>query len=208
MKNKKERYYVCDFETTSYSFYKRNGYTKVWLYSIATENKVIKNGNSIEDFISYIKTLKNPTIYFHNLKFDGSFIIYYLLSNGFEHKDNLRKKDPKAFSCLIGDLGEFYQIQVNFGPNNYAIFRDSLKLIPLKVKEIAKAFNLTIEKEVIDYDNYEINDKTLSYIKNDVLIVNQSMEYFKANGLTKMTIGSCAYEVYKNENPRTYGHFS
>ena len=81
---KKRRWYVADFETTGVKFYEENGYTKVWLYAICDEeSNIISWGDCIEKFIHDCATkLAGAIVYFHNLRFDGSFIIDYLLRNG------------------------------------------------------------------------------------------------------------------------------
>ena len=76
-------YFVCDFETT---VFKGQQYTEVWAGAIVELYKtdvVIKN--SIADFLGYIFSLNINVIgYFHNLKFDGNFIVDYLLRNGYK----------------------------------------------------------------------------------------------------------------------------
>ena len=79
-----KRWYVADFETTSERFYNEHGYTKVWLWSICDSNaNIIQDGTDIEQFLILARQLCGGTIYFHNLKFDGSFIVDYLLSNSY-----------------------------------------------------------------------------------------------------------------------------
>ena len=134
------KWYVADFETTNYEFYKQNGYTKVWLYAICdSDANIINYGSSIEDFFIQVRKMYGKTIYFHNLKFDGSFIISYLLNNGYTYSDNL-KEVTKGFSTLIGEMGEFYSITIKFTKNKLLHIYDSLKLLPFKVKKIAKDF--------------------------------------------------------------------
>ena len=191
--------FVADFETTSYKTYQEIGQTSVWLYAISDSNANIVNyGATIDDFLKWCLENHGSTVYFHNLRFDGSFIIYRLINNGYEYKEKLTTRDKNSFSTLIGEMGEYYEIRIAFKTNIYIIFHDSLKIIPLKVKEIAKIFDLPIQKEIIDYDKYEINDTTLSYVFNDVKIVAMALKYFKNKGLNKMTIGSNAYNAFSN----------
>ena len=195
-------WYVADFETTDYITYEKEGNTRVWLYSICDSNEnIVENGTSIEQFMKTISKMKKPLIYFHNLKFDGSFILNWLLENGFEWKEKLILRDNRGFSTLIGEEGQYYQIKINFAHDKQVIIQDSLKIIPLKVKEIAKAFNMEIEKEVINYNEYVVNEKTLHYVNNDTKIVCRALRFFKDNGYDKMTIGSNSYNLFKNENP-------
>lgn len=204
MKLIKRNRYVADFETTNHKTYLETGCTRVWLYAISNSEGVIVNyGGSIEEFMNWCYTHPDSLIYFHNLKFDGSFILNYLLSNDFKYKEKLIKKDSKGFSTLVSGDGAWYGITINFSKNHQVVINDSLKIIPLKVKDIAKAFKLPIEKEVIDYGKYEINEQTLSYVYKDVQIVAMALKFFKDNGFDKMTIGSIAYNDYKN----TFKHF-
>lgn len=192
-----KKWYVADFETTSERYYNEHGYTKVWLWAICdNEDTIVSHGETIEEFITYCRSkLNGKTIYFHNLKFDGSFIIDYLMKQGYEYSDDLSKID-KGLSCLISDMGVWYSIDVKFSKGKIVHFNDSLKLLPFKVSKIAKDFNLPILKEKIDYDDYVVNDETLEYIYHDVRIVSQALKIIKAEGMTKMTTASCAYNNY------------
>lgn len=195
--NREKIWYVADFETTGENFYNQNGYTKVWLYAISDMNGEIVNfGQSIEEFMAFIKTLYGKTIYFHNLKFDGSFILDYLLKMGYPYIDNLSKDNNKGVSVLIGDMGEFYSIDIRIGKNKTVHIHDSLKLLPFKVESIAKDFELPMLKGKIDYDNYVIDETTLSYVFNDVKIVALALKEIKANGMSRMTTASSAYNNY------------
>lgn len=191
-----KEWFVADFETTSYKYYLENGYTKVWLYAICDSNAEMKDiGYSIEEFMITIRRMYGKTIYFHNLKFDGEFIVSWLLNNGFEYCEELTKVN-KGFTMLMGEMGEFYSLDIKFTKNKLVHLRDSLKLLPFKVSKIAKDFKLPIMKEEIDYDNYDITPEKISYITNDVRIVAMALAQLKAEGMTKMTTASCAYNQY------------
>lgn len=193
-------WYVADFETTNVIFYEQNGYTKVWLYAVSDSNgNIVNYGDSIDKFIEWCYNNPNIDVYFHNLKFDGAFILNYLFEHKFEYKDKLTTKDNRGFTTLIGEEGQFYSIKMNFARKKQISFYDSLKLIPLKVEQIAKAFKLPILKEKIDYGVYIINEETLNYVFNDVKIVAMALKYFKDLGFNKMTIGANAYNLYKQE---------
>ena len=199
-----DKWYVADFETTNHDFYLQYGYTKVWLYAICDKNAEITNyGSSIEEFISFIRTLYGKSIYFHNLKFDGTFIIDYLLSWGYEYSDDL-KNINRGFSTLIGEMGEYYSITIKFSKGKQVHIYDSLKLLPFKVEKIAKDFGLPILKGKIDYGDYTINDKSLAYVFNDVKIVAMALSQIKDEGMTKMTTASCAYSQYSSMKSDTF----
>ena len=189
---------MADFETTSYRYYLENGYTKVWLFAVCDNDaNITQIGTSIEDYMNYIKTLYGKTIYFHNLKFDGEFIISYLLNNGWQYYEDL-KDCKKGFSCLIGEMGEFYGLDIKFTTNKIVHIHDSLKLLPFKVEKIAKDFGLPILKLKIDYDNYDITPEKIEYIAHDVKIIAMALSQIKNEGMTRMTTASCAYNMYKS----------
>ena len=191
-----KEWYVADFETTSYKYYLEHGYTKVWLYAVCDKDaNITKIGTTIEDFIQYLRSLVGKTIYFHNLKFDGEFIISYLLSNGYEYTDDLPHV-RKGFSVLIGEMGEFYGIDIKFSTNRNVHLKDSLKLLPFKVSKIAKDFGLPILKLDLNYEDYTVNEKAIHYISHDVQIIAMALKQIKAEGMNKMTTASCAYSQY------------
>lgn len=191
-------WYVADFETTTEKYYELHNRTDVWLYAISDSNgNIINWGQTIDLFMLYIqRNLKDSIIYFHNLKFDGSFILSWLINKGFKYKDRLFKKDNKGYTCLISEEGQYYQITINFKKGVQIIIQDSLKLLPFSVKKIAKDFNLPISKGIIDYDNYNITDEVLEYVFNDVSIVALALKEVKNNGMNKMTTASCAYHNF------------
>ncbi len=198
--------FVADFETTT-----NPDDCRVWAYALCevgnSENIIV--GTTIDDFMKWCKDSKeNHKILFHNLKFDGQFIMNYLFHNGFVHTTDPYEKDTNTFNTLISDKGLYYQIEVVFykkGKNiSKVIFQDSLKLIPMSVKKIAETFQMEISKLEIDYDSHNnlpigspLSPEEEEYIKHDVQIVAKAVEFFYDQGLTKMTIGSCALDEYK-----------
>lgn len=197
--------YVADFETTT-----KEENCHVWAFAccdVANVDDVII-GTTIDEFMTWCKSHKdNPKIYFHNLKFDGQFILHWLFHNGFKHVDK-ENRGSNTFTTLISDKGLYYAIEVIFYKKGKKIkkvtFQDSLKLIPLSVDAIAKSFKMDIQKLEIDYTAHDdlpigspLTPDEEEYIKNDVKIVANAIAYFYSQGLDKMTIGSCALNEYK-----------
>lgn len=193
-----KEWFVADFETKNEDFYIQNGFTEVWLYAISDpQGNIVNYGSNIEEFLDYCsKKLNNCIVYFHNLRFDGSFILNYIIKNNFKYLDNIEYNSGKSYNTLISEEGQFYSIKVHFKRGVTVDFNDSLKIIPFPVKTIAKAFNLPMEKEKIDYGNYVINDETLKYVFNDVRIVALALHQLKSNGFAGMTAASSAYKWY------------
>ena len=199
--------YVADFETTTIP-----EDCRVWAYAIVDiedYDKVII-GTNIEDFIDWCSKQKgSPKIFFHNLRFDLSFVMDALFRMGYTHTTEKEDRQTKTFNTMISDKGLVYQCEIIFyrkGKNiRKVILQDSLKLIPLKVKEIPKAFGLEECKGEIDYDrhnklppNSPLSEEEKDYITHDVVIVAKAINYMYSQGLNKMTIGSCALDEYKS----------
>ena len=139
--------YVADFETTT-----RAEDCRVWAYAICevgnTDN--IEIGVTIDEFMDWCYSQSdNPKIYFHNLKFDSQFIMYWLFKNGFKHVDRKHRAD-KTFTTSISDKGLYYTLEVYYKVRGRSVkkvtFQDSLKLIPLSVEQIGKSFDLPEQK--------------------------------------------------------------
>ena len=77
---------VADFETRNSIQDLENGETSVWLWDVC-DTLIFShtNGTSIESFFDELLKLPPSICYFHNLKFDGQFILNYLFANGFSH---------------------------------------------------------------------------------------------------------------------------
>ena len=80
MKQRDFTYFVGDFETTVYD---NQEYTEVWASAVVplySESVIIHH--SLLDTFNYLKALPgNICIYYHNLKFDGSFWLPFLIEN-------------------------------------------------------------------------------------------------------------------------------
>lgn len=207
MRTRNYKYYVCDFETT---VYKGQQYTEVWAAAVVelnTEDVVILH--SIQDFLGYIFSLNvNIVGYFHNLKFDGNFIIDWLLRNDYKwNRVAEGKMKTNEFKCAISDRGAWYTITIKKG-QTVIEFRDSLKLLPFSVKRIGKSFKTAHKKLDMEYEGFryagcEITEKEKEYIANDVLVVKEALEIMFERGHQKLTIGSCCLEEFKSTYDKT-----
>lgn len=160
-------------------------------------------GEDIDSFINYCSLInESSSFYFHNLKFDGEFIIHYLLTHGFVHV-NEKKLGVNQFSTIISDLNVFYCIKVKFKEEVIISFFDSLKLLNFSVEEVTKAFNLSIKKLEIDYKakrekGHKITDEEKEYLKHDVMIMSLALEKMFEMKITRMTIASNAMNFFKD----------
>lgn len=204
MSRSKKKKYSCDFETCTWE----KGYTYVWAWAVCEIGNIdnIKYGSNIDTFFNYIFTLDNPTLYFHNLKFDGSFLISWLIRNNYEFVEDKENIGDMTFTTLISDRGQWYNITVyNKVLKKRQIkftFNDSLKLLPFSVKEIAKSFRLDIKKGEIDYnykrnENWIMTNEEKEYIKNDVQIVAIALDFLFNENMNRLTTGANALAYYK-----------
>lgn len=191
--------YTADFETTT-----KLDDCRVWAWGIASVEtcKTEMIGTDISSFMNYI-TNKNIDIYFHNLKFDGEFIVSYLLNNSIKHS---RNKERMTFETLISDMGEWYGLIIYWEVYNKRYVKtciyDSYKKLPFSVEKIAKDFHLPIQKGEIDYNkerpiNYKLTPDEIDYLKKDIEIMALALNKQFGAGLTKMTIGSDALSNFK-----------
>ena len=190
----------ADYETESQNYYNLHGYTKTWLCYI--ENLMDDDDNflciDIEVFIEFVlkrfrKTRKNQYVYFHNLGFDGTFIMYALNKMGID------------FESVINENRNIYEIKIySKNRKRYVSFRCSYMIFMCSVSALPGS-----TKSVIDYmrirDYNSIKDATKHekyYIKQDVKTVKRNlislMDIYgvKLNGRFK-TNASISYKEIK-----------
>jgi len=198
-KKRKRQKFSCDFETTT-----DPDDCRVWAYGCMEignrENYTF--GTQMDAFMMWAEKTQGD-YYFHNLRFDGEFIVNWLLHKGFTYsKDPL----PYTFNSIISSMGQWYMIDVCYGFQGktklHSAFYDSLKKLPFSVKTIAESFKLPILKGNIDYHAYrspthQLTQEEQDYLKNDVEIIAMALEIQFGQGLEKMTIGSDALNGFK-----------
>lgn len=200
---------MADFETTT-----DPEDCRVWACGAVDIDRleVAYIGNDLHRFIEWLSD-KSTKVYWHNLRFDGEFVLSYLLSHGYKWesgKDDRGNRTPlkaKHFRTLITDDGLFYSIEICFKRiNDKKVLKttllDSLKKLPFSVAQIAKGFKLPMSKGEIDYDEFrpvghEITDNEKDYLVRDLMIPAQALKIQFEQGLTKMTNAGDAMDHYK-----------
>lgn len=199
---------VADFETIT-----RADDCRVWAWAVAqvAKNPDTTYGNDIQSFLSYVATEPKRLYWFHNLAFDGKFIVDALFRLGYEWTHD--KPGPGEFTTLVSGKGKFYQLEVGFYNGSVVRFQDSLKVFPMSVRRLAKAFDLPEEKGELDYEEWrevghELTGEERDYIRRDVEIVAGALGINAEQGLTKMTIGSNAFGFFKRQmGAKTFEHY-
>lgn len=210
--------YTADFETVVEDNPLLQESTEVWAWGISelydgTEH--VEIDNSIESFFEYLLTLdKRIIVWFHNLKFDGSYLAYYIvnslgLKQAYNHQDKEFEKPHKLrnnyYIPTISDMGIWYGLTIKY-KGHLIEFRDSLKLLPFSIRDLGKAFNTKHRKLEMEYKGHlhagePITDHERHYLTNDVLVAKEALEAFlKTMGYEKkppLTIGAAALKEFK-----------
>lgn len=224
MKNWK--YFMCDFETTVYS---GQEHTEVWASAcVELFKEDVHIFNRIDEQIDFLINQKaNVIAYFHNLKFDGSFILSYLLTQrGYKQACDVVNPEPylvikwqrdkdmrnNTVKYSISDRGLWYSITFKAGGHIIQI-RDSLKLLPFSVKRIGESFKTKHKKLDMEYVGFryagcEIKESEKTYITNDILVPKEALEIMFKEGHDNLTIGSCClaefFKLYDKQDRENF----
>lgn len=135
---------------------------------------------------------KDCIIYFHNLKFDGSYILNYFNEKEIE------------FDTFINDMGQWYSITYHYKDYKIVI-RDSLKMLNFSIKQIGKDMLKTVEKGITPLTEEKISlDECykkgyVDYVIRDVEILAKALnKMIFEQGFEKFTASSQALATYKD----------
>lgn len=162
-------------------------------------------------FLYTLSLIGHHVIYFHNLKFDGTFILDYLKRMTKYQEDLVITDDfqkewrrvPKVhhYTYMISKEGQWYRIMIKTGKGLIEI-RDSLKLLPMSLQNIGDGFKTEHRKLTMDYAGHdrpgqEITEEERKYIINDVMVLKEAVEFLQDRGITALTIGSECMREWK-----------
>lgn len=207
------RTFCADFET---SVYEDQTETEVWASAVVelhTED-VLLFGDIDSTFMFFLTLKENLIVYYHNLKFDGSFWLYWLMTRTdykpayYEDEDgntvwhDQYKMPSKTYRYVISDMGQWYSLYIQT-PYARIELRDSLKLLPFKLDKIGKSFRTKHQKLSMEYEgerhaNCKITKEEEEYISNDVLVLKEAIEIMEEQKHTKLTIGACCLGEFKS----------
>lgn len=236
-KTKKKRVkiktYACDFETNTEAWLHNDAWVKhldegiqAWVWAWGTteikEEMSFKGeldnfiyGKSISEYVDWMLS-SSKNIWFHNLKFDGSYVAVELLRRGFEFTFD-QNPSKGQFTGLIDGKKMWFNLKVcgegSRGGKTVVTIKDSLKKVPFGLRTCATAFGLDVFKDELDYDMirypYEpITPADYKYLKKDVEITAKIIHFqVFQSGLNKTTIGSDALFEFKKtlgDNSKEY----
>lgn len=219
LKNNKVRHMVADFETC---LNEDKSDVRVWAWGLAdifTED--FSHGNNIDSFLDLVLSGKDIfDIAFHNLKFDGNYILPQLYKRGFEYVHNrLFMNDWKSgkdmrgkFTHSISDGGQFYNILVvkdkpaSTNTPAFIYFWDSMKLFPEGLKKVGEQYNVKhfkIDEDVEFYEQtrpigHEMSAEELLYLREDCLTLAEALRgQIEKYGKIYRTRASKAFGFFK-----------
>lgn len=191
--------YTADFETTT-----DPDDCRVWACAVCEIGNPdnVECGQDVAWFIEWCSNHSQCNVYFHNLAFDGAFIMDWLERNGWLWVESRDKATDRTYTTVISDANQVYCIELFFTRTFTVKIMDSLKIMPLSVASVARSFDLPILKGSIDYEapravGHIMDEEERAYIRNDVQITSMAMETFLNEGLNKMTAGSNALSDYR-----------
>lgn len=226
--------FFADFETTTYNSkqYQEEGHTNVWMWALMDQKNGIKIGCTLDEFMNFIlQDGKNKIIYFHNLSFDGDFIIKWLFRNY-----------PKNFKQDYQFTTENYEV-VNQVPKynwfsffkngnkiyniDWAVrkkirgkvmkvkiqFRCSYNLMPSSIDSLGKSFKINkMDEEEINNlilkgyikEKNEFYDLGGNYVHQDEYLKNVFVSYIKRD----VMIAKTAFLNYKETVESTKDAFN
>lgn len=212
----KKELYVADFETCNSS--QDTSKTRVWL-SVVEElmtKKPTDISYDIEGFFKWLFSRPKATIYFHNLSFDGAFIISHLLRSGWKAISPKTKMADKTFTCIADDFGKVYMIKIAHQRgktlSRYTIY-DSYKIVPVSEAQLGEKWGLSTTKGEIDYrayrpEGYLPTQEEISYCCNDVAMICEVLQYFISHKwLEGFTIGMIAFKQFEMTLPNWRSYF-
>ena len=193
---------------------------EIWKIINGYENYMISSFGRVKSLDRYVRG-KNNSIYSKKGKLlklytdkDGHQTVMLYHNNKYSEasKGDIEKGTfsflPKnqmpcySYSYLISSMGQWYSITIK-SKNHTITIKDSLKLMPFSLAEIGNAFKtkhkkLEMEYKGNRYSNCPITKDEEAYIKNDVYVLSEALQFMFNEGHTKMTIGACCMSEYKN----------
>lgn len=192
--------WFADFET-NYNGKEANVYLG-YITNLENENSLFfLNIKDMFEFLSKQKTKQRHIVYFHNLDFDGEFIVWWLLRN---HYTPVVNKVERAYQFRerVDWLGNKSELYINY-KGTKILFLDSYKLWPYKISEIGDS--LGFKKLDIDHKEYrnfnkieEVPKEVLDYVKRDAEIIKQKYIQYSKNYKIKKTASSSSWNNFKD----------
>lgn len=196
-----EDVWVADFETTTEMDYAEEGCVRVYLWHARSLDDTREElGYTVEEFIEFCGRKDVKMVWFHNVKFDGSYILNSALEHGWTPSPK-QVKGERTYSHIVTGQGQWMQLVLRFGKKHMCKIQDSAKKFPgFSLEKIAEIYGIPGKTELPLFRRpvgYVVTDVEIDRVKNDTRILRVAMADLYAQGFTKMTMASDALNNFK-----------
>ena len=178
---------TCDSDIVDHKdFYGNRIYQqRVWLCGFKSletyKTSTFKSLDQMMDVILSRGSNQNTEYAVHNLKFDGSFLVPWLLDHQFESVQ--QKPKEGQFSVLIDERNTWYSITVQVTKRRKVTFWDTLKLFPMALEYLHELYGTPTRKIHEDETFYQAQrplehvptERELSYFENDLQVLAETL---------------------------------
>ena len=208
------REWVADFETTTQADYEVDGYVRVFLWHArqmyGTDERL---GYDIDSFISFLSEGNVKRIWFHNLRFDGSYILNRILQLGWTYSDK-REQGKNTYSHIVTKQGAWMVLTLRFNTGSHKSKKnrcvvkicDSAKKFPgFSLEKIAKIYGIEGKSSLyLGYrgDDYVVTEEDIARVRGDTRILKVAMEDLIGRGMNRLTMSGDALDMYKSTLPK------
>lgn len=199
-KHQKRKYwntYFADFETVTpnTNWYRKHKDTRVLAWGMQDIDGNYLCGTQIQEFLDTIfEKCREPInyIYFHNLSFDGTFMLKHIVKNKFKPSRYQVLGENEFYVFRNGKT--IYKLEIRHNYKTY-IFKCSYKLFSASISALGESFGIEKHKEsdgASFYDLepkksiYEYKKRFREYLENDVTVMRYTFITFD-NLLKKYT---------------------
>lgn len=218
MKKKQWKVAVADFETTTEKVWTDKSEVYIWGFKTYTDyeskfhwdivNSEMEDQFSLENFFDKLVENEVDKCFFHNLSFDGYFMLWWLQEHNVLYMDveNRDELEENTWNWMCTDQWSIYSMNVNW-KGTMIHFTCSYKLLMSSVEDLGKA--LGEEKKKIDYDAYslftsreQVPPVLIEYLERDIDVVWKVLEKVRKTEenedgyVLKMTRSSTAYQDF------------
>lgn len=190
--------WVADFETTTEADLLKDGYVRVFLWNardVYSDEEA--TGYDVASFIEFTQRCKE--IWFHNLKFDGSYILDRLLRDGWERSEK-QVRGKRTYDLIVTDLGQWMQLKLMFGRHVVKI-KDSAKKFPgFSLEQIAELYGIEGKSDLyLGYrgPDYVVTEEDIERVRGDTRILKTAILDLHSKGMKALTMASDAMADYK-----------
>ena len=205
--------FAADFETSTEVDYVEDGEVRVYLWSIRDvfDLEWEVHGGDLSSFHERVSTFGAATVWFHNLKYDMSYYVSWLLCHGWRHVPH-NPCDDGEFSCLITDKGQWMRVSVQYG-DHVVDFCDSLKKFPgFSLETISRIYGIP-GKSDLDVKKrrppgYQYTQEDLERVQGDTRILAVAMADLYVRDMRSITMASDAMNFFRRMYADRHGRQS